>query len=123
VYYDLLEKSNEEALTHIALIRIEQLYPFPAKLLASILLTYPNLKELIWCQEEPRNQGAWDSTKHRFRLYEDQYRVMCVSRPAAAAPAVGSHKVHHKQQTDLVLEALGLYVNKLNPDIVKEKQQ
>ena len=123
VYYDLLQKSNKDQLTQIALIRIEQLYPFPNKLLASILLTYPNLKELIWCQEEPRNQGAWDSTKHRFRLYEDQYRVMCVSRPAAAAPAVGSHKVHDKQQMDLVLEALGLVVNKLNPDIVKENKK
>ncbi len=122
VYYDLLKKSNEDELSNIALIRIEQLYPFPAKLLKSILLTYPNLKELIWCQEEPRNQGAWDSTKHRFRLYEDQYRVMCVSRPAAAAPAVGSHKVHDKQQMDLVLEALGLIVNMQNPDIIKEKK-
>ncbi len=122
VYYDLLETTNSEQLSHVALIRIEQLYPFPSKLLEQILLTYPKLKELIWCQEEPRNQGAWDSTKHRFRLYEDRYRVMCVSRPAAAAPAVGSHKVHHKQQTDLVLEALGLYVNKLNPDILKEKK-
>jgi 2-oxoglutarate dehydrogenase E1 component len=103
------------------LIRIEQLYPFPSKLLESILMTYSNLKDLVWCQEEPRNQGAWDSTKHRFRLYENRFKVMCVSRPAAAAPAVGSHKVHDKQQADLVFEALDLLVNKLNPDNLKEK--
>jgi len=90
------------------LIRIEQLYPFPDKLLATILKTYPALKELVWCQEEPRNQGAWDSTKHRFRKFEDQYEVTCVSRPSAAAPAVGSHKIHILQQNNLVLDALDL---------------
>jgi len=108
VYYDLLAKSNEENISDIALIRIEQLYPFPDKLLATILKTYSNLKELVWCQEEPRNQGAWDSTKHRFRIFEDQYEVTCVSRPSAAAPAVGSHKVHVLQQAALVNKALKL---------------
>ncbi len=109
VYYDLLKKAKEENLSNIALIRIEQLYPFPEDLLKKILKSYSNLKELIWCQEEPRNQGAWDSTKHRFRRYEDRYKVRCVSRPSAAAPAVGSHKVHLQQQTELVLKALKLY--------------
>jgi len=108
VYYDLLAKSNEENISDIALIRIEQLYPFPDKLLETILKTYHSLKELVWCQEEPRNQGAWDSIKHRFRIFEDRYEVTCVSRPSAAAPAVGSHKVHVLQQNNLVLEALSL---------------
>ncbi len=108
VYYDLLAKSNEENITDTALIRIEQLYPFPDKLLKSILNTYPALSELVWCQEEPRNQGAWDSIKHRYRKFEDQYEVTCVSRPSAAAPAVGSHKVHVLQQAALVNEALKL---------------
>lgn len=111
VYYDLLEKATTEKITDIALIRIEQLYPFPEELLGEILKTYPKLQELVWCQEEPRNQGAWDSTKHRFRHYEDQYEVTCVSRPSAAAPAVGSHKVHIQQQTELVLKALKLQIN------------
>ena len=110
VYYDLLDKANTESITDIALIRIEQLYPFPEDLLEKLLKTYSNLKSLVWCQEEPRNQGAWDSTKHRFRKYEDRYFVHCVSRPAAAAPAVGSHKVHLQQQNELVEKAL-----KLNP--------
>ena len=106
VYYDLLDKSTTEKIENIALVRIEQLYPFPEELLKTILDTYPNLKELVWCQEEPRNQGAWDSTKHRFRHYEDKYEVTCVSRPSAAAPAVGSHNVHDQQQKALVLKAL-----------------
>ena len=106
VYYDLLAKSNEENIKSVSLIRIEQLYPFPDKLLEKILQSYPNLKELIWCQEEPRNQGAWDSAKHRFRKFEDQYTVTCVSRPSSAAPAVGSHKVHLQQQANLVNKAL-----------------
>lgn len=108
VYYDLLAKSNEMAIKNIALIRIEQLYPFPQELLEQILISHLNAKHLVWCQEEPRNQGAWDSIKHRFRRFEDKYTVNCVSRPAAAAPAVGSHKVHVEQQTQLVQEALQL---------------
>ncbi len=108
VYYDLLSQSEEDLVEAVALIRVEQLYPFPEDLLEMILKTYPKLKELVWCQEEPRNQGAWDSIKHRFRHYEDRYRVTCVSRPSSAAPAVGSHKVHHQQQNDLVYKALGL---------------
>lgn len=108
VYYDLLDKANTENINDIALIRIEQLYPFPEDLLEKLLKTYSNLKSLVWCQEEPRNQGAWDSAKHRFRKYEDRYFVHCISRPAAAAPAVGSHKVHLQQQNELVEKALKL---------------
>ena len=109
VYYDLLAKSSEQNIHDIALVRIEQLYPFPDKLLGKILDSYPNAKELVWCQEEPRNQGAWDSTKHRFRKFEDRYKeVLCVSRPSSAAPAVGLHKVHLQQQLTLVNTALKL---------------
>ncbi len=108
VYYDLLSRSEEEQVKNIPLIRLEQLYPHPEKLLKIILESYPNLKELVWCQEEPRNQGAWDSAKHRFRKFEDQYEVTCVSRPSSAAPAVGSHKVHLQQQNELVQQALKL---------------
>jgi len=116
VYYDLLDKATTEKIDNIALIRIEQLYPFPEELLEKVLATYPNLQRLVWCQEEPRNQGAWDSTKHRFRKYEDRYEVTCVSRSSAAAPAVGSHKVHIQQQTKLVLKALNIY-QELNTEI------
>lgn len=108
VYYDLIEKATTDDINDVAIIRIEQLYPFPEELLEVLLKTYSNLKTLVWCQEEPRNQGAWDSTKHRFRKYEDHYFVRCVSRPGSAAPAVGSHKVHVQQQNDLVNKALKL---------------
>ena len=59
VYYDLLETRRRENIRHVAIVRIEQLYPFPSEDLAKELAVYPNLKELIWCQEEPKNQGAW----------------------------------------------------------------
>ncbi len=108
VYYDLLARSEEEKVKNIPLIRLEQLYPHPEKMLKKVLESYPDLKQLVWCQEEPRNQGAWDSAKHRFRKFEDKYEVSCVSRPSAAAPAVGSHKVHLQQQNELVQQALKL---------------
>ncbi|HIP81889.1 MAG TPA: 2-oxoglutarate dehydrogenase E1 component [Leucothrix mucor] len=108
VYYDLLQARDDKDSdhSHIALIRIEQLYPFQEELLEKILATYSNLKELVWCQEEARNQGAWDSIKHRFRHYEDKYNVVCMSRPSAAAPAVGSLVIHKKQQAALIAEAM-----------------
>jgi len=62
---------------------------------------------VVWCQEEPRNQGAWDSTKHRFSDFKE-YKLSVVSRPSAAAPAVGLHKVHVMQQEKLVRQALNL---------------
>jgi len=104
VYYDLLAKAEKEGYDETPLIRLEQLYPFPDVLLGKILESYPNLKEVVWCQEEPRNQGAWDSTKHRFRKFE-QYELSCVSRPSAAAPAVGLHRVHLLQQETLLEQA------------------
>lgn len=108
IYYELLDARRHAELDHIALVRIEQLYPFPDILLDKLLATYPALKELVWCQEEPRNQGAWDSTKHRYRHYEDRYKVSCVSRPSMAAPAVGSMKVHLRQQAAVISAALEL---------------
>lgn len=109
VYYDIRTKADEvENLTPI--VRLEQLYPYPAKELGKILKSYPDLKEVVWCQEEPRNQGAWDSTKHRFSKFKE-YKLSVVSRPSAAAPAVGLHKVHLQQQTTLVQQALNLEAN------------
>ena len=106
VYYDLLEKWQAEQLHHIAIVRIEQLYPFPKIQMAEILHQYTHMQELIWCQEEPLNQGAWDSIKHRFRAWEDSHTVLCVSRPSSAAAAVGSFKMHQREQAALVNEAL-----------------
>ncbi len=107
VYFDLLEERRKNHLENVAIVRIEQIYPFPAEELLEVMETYPNVKDVIWCQEEPVNQGSWNGIKHRFEPYQ-RADVRCVSRPAMAAPAVGSLYVHQKQQRRLVAEALGL---------------
>ena len=110
VFYDLDKKREENKIDDIALIRIEQLYPFPYDDLEEILIKYENVNEFVWCQEEPLNQGAWFSHRHRIQRVIDRMdpkkEVSLVSRPAAAAPAVGLMKLHLQQQEDLVKEAL-----------------
>ncbi|MFK5985677.1 MAG: 2-oxoglutarate dehydrogenase E1 component [Pseudomonadota bacterium] len=107
VYYDLLEKRRELGITEVAIIRLEQLYPFPKKDLDKILRKYHQVKDFIWCQEEPQNQGAWYSSQHHFNAsLNDQQTLRYVGRPHSAAPAVGLFKLHVKQQTQLVADAL-----------------
>ena len=110
VFYELIEKRNKEKRYDIAIIRIEQLYPFPYDDLEEILLRYQNVHEYIWCQEEPLNQGAWFSHRHRIQRVLDRLgnnnEVKLVSRPPAAAPAVGLMKLHLKQQKTLINEAI-----------------
>ena len=105
VYYDLIAMRQELDLKTVAIVRLEQLYPFPKQQLVDIFELYPQLEELIWCQEEARNQGAWDSIKHRFGAY-DYLRIACVSRSTAAAPAVGIYRVHQAEQQALIQRAL-----------------
>ncbi len=112
VYYDLLEKRRELGLDHIAIVRIEQLYPYPEQRLAEVMAQYPNIQELVWAQEEPKNQGAWLFIVPR--LYEDvlksgkQIRISYAGREASAAPACGSPYLHAKQQAQLVNDALAI---------------
>ena len=112
VYYDLLQKREENKIKDIALVRIEQLYSFPYDDLESILGIYDNANEYVWCQEEPANQGAWFSHRHRLQRVLDRFNsnheIKLISRPAAAAPAVGLMKLHLKQQNELVVNALML---------------
>jgi 2-oxoglutarate dehydrogenase E1 component len=108
VYYDLLATYQENDLKDIAIIRLEQIYPFPEYDLKDILKQYESIKEFVWCQEEPKNQGAWDNIKHRFNSYARFIDISCVTRPSAAAPAVGSFRVHHQQQVALIRKALKL---------------
>lgn len=110
VYYDLLAARQQADIQHIALIRIEQLYPFPKQVLDVILATYRNNRELVWCQEEARNQGAWDNIRHRFDAYT-ALSISCVSRPTAAAPAVGIFQIHQQEQHALIEKALQLTEN------------
>lgn len=109
VYYDLLAARRAKKLTNVAIIRIEQLYPFPRTELLALLATYKNAKELVWCQEEPRNQGAWYQSNHNFEACLAKGQTLSYAgRVPAAAPAVGSHKVHVQEQEQLVNEALGI---------------
>ena len=115
VYYDLLEARRGRGLTNVAIVRIEQLYPFPKEQFAAAIAAYPDTHELIWCQEEALNQGAWDQIKHRFHsLIQDGKQIYYVGRPASAAPAVGHRQVHVEQQERLIDEAL---TGRINPNM------
>jgi 2-oxoglutarate dehydrogenase E1 component len=107
VYYDLLQKRRDDSLNSVAIVRVEQLYPFPTDELKRVLGQFPYVKQIVWCQEEPQNQGAWFSLQHHIQdcLKEDQGLVY-VGRDFAAAPSVGSAGLHAKQQADLVSQAL-----------------
>ena len=109
VYYDLLEARRAQKLDHVAILRIEQLYPFPAREYAAAVARYPAAREIIWCQEEPQNQGAWYQIRHRLQesLAPGQ-ELFYSGRPAAAAPAPGVFQLHVLQQQNLVNAALGV---------------
>ena len=107
VYYDLLDARRKDNLKHIAIARLEQIYPFPDKLLKAELAKYPQLKDFIWCQEEPKNQGAWYQSKHHFSdNVPKQINITYAGRDASAAPAVGNFHVHIEQQKAVVQSAL-----------------
>jgi 2-oxoglutarate dehydrogenase E1 component len=108
VYYDLLEARRERGLDNVAIVRIEQLYPFPEARYLEELGRYPQVKTIIWCQDEPRNQGAWYQIQHHLNApLGNKQSVQYAGRPASASPAVGYHSVHVEQQQALVNEALG----------------
>jgi 2-oxoglutarate dehydrogenase E1 component len=109
VFYDLQERRREHEPDHIALVRIEQLYPFPWRLLRAELARYPNVTEYVWCQEEPKNQGAWYATRHKLEeLIGAENKLIYTGRVALSAPAVGYASLHVQQQEQLVAQALGL---------------
>ncbi|AWT48302.1 2-oxoglutarate dehydrogenase E1 component [Psychrobacter sp. YP14] len=124
VYYDLLEQRRELGLDHVAIVRIEQLYPLPQQRMVEEVQKYANLEEIVWCQEEPLNQGAWYYlAPHMFRIFgpqaDNQPRVTKarvvdpVARPASAAPATGLPSIHVRQQRELVAGGLGVSVDQL----------
>ena len=111
VYYDLLEKRRAEENENVAIVRIEQLYPFPEEDLAEALAPYPNLKKVVWCQEEPMNQGAWYCSQHHMRRVIGEHSVSNLyldyaGREASAAPAGGYPSVHAEEQAKLLQDAL-----------------
>ena len=114
VYFDLLEARRTRGLHNVAIVRLEQIYPFPYGDLDAAMTPFSACKEVIWCQEEAQNQGAWDLVKHRLsELVHSAKRIFFVGRPASAAPAVGYLAVHIKQQERLINEALSGHINPL----------
>lgn len=107
VYYDLLSERQTRQLSHIALVRVEQLYPFPRDQIKAQLEAYAHVKEIIWCQEEPRNQGAWFTLRHRLESCLNEGQTLhYIGRASSASPAAGYKKLHVKQQEELVNNAL-----------------
>ena len=109
VYYDIIERREKEGADNVAVVRVEQLYPFPVEELANVLSRYRNAETVIWCQEEPRNQGAWYQIRHRLvEPLRSRHTLHYVGRAGAAAPAAGIPAMHAQQQNQLVEKALGL---------------
>ena len=110
VYYHLLEERQERGIDDIALIRLEQLYPFPDDELEDILRPYSNIEDIIWCQEEPMNQGAWYSSQHHMRHViqhlNPELHLSFVGRESSAAPASGYMSVHLEEQKQFINQAL-----------------
>lgn len=107
VYYDLLEKRRKLKLNTTAIIRIEQLYPFPIDELTAALASYKHVENIVWCQEEPMNQGAWFASQHHFiECLSKGQKLSFAGRPASASPAVGYHSVHEHEQEELIKQAL-----------------
>jgi multifunctional 2-oxoglutarate metabolism enzyme len=126
VYYDLLNKREESGRNDVAIIRLEQLYPFPLQRLTDILRRYPESAELYWVQEEPENMGAWYFVEEQMQSVINpggnggpiKRQLRYVGRPLAASPAAGAHKVHHDQQEGLVEEAFSA-----TPGIVRKARR
>jgi len=112
VYYDLLQERRSHKIDDIAIVRLEQYYPFPDKTLSRVLAPYNNA-DVVWCQEEPENMGAWNFVDRRIeavlgRLDGKARRPSYVGRPAAASPATGLAKTHMAEQSRLVSTVLGI---------------
>lgn len=103
VYYDLMNSRKERGQADTAIIRVEQLYPFPHKAFATELKKFPNFNELVWVQDEPQNQGPWFQIQHNiFENLEDGQKLAYAGRPASASPAVGYYDKHYAQQKALL---------------------
>ncbi len=112
VYYDLLAERREREQDNVAIIRLEQLYPFPEEQLLEVLAPYTNIKDMVWCQEEPMNMGAWYSSQHHMRrvlqIQHPDLHLNYAGRDAAASPAAGYMALHIEQQQKLINDALTL---------------
>jgi 2-oxoglutarate dehydrogenase E1 component len=108
VYYDLMKKREEKGADDVAIVRVEQLYPFPHKAFSTEVKKYPNVTELVWTQDEPQNQGAWFFVQHYIHEnMADGQKLGYSGRAASASPAVGYSHLHQEQQKALVDGAFG----------------
>jgi 2-oxoglutarate dehydrogenase E1 component len=109
IYYELLEARRVNRIHDIAILRIEQVYPFPGQQLEALLAQYTDTDNLVWCQEEPKNQGAWDFCKVRIPVLIDQrWQLAYAGRQPSSAPAVGSAKLHAQEQQQIIHTALDI---------------
>ncbi len=107
VYFDLLKARRDAKLQTVAIVRLEQLYPFPSEEYEAIIRKYDNAREIVWCQEEPQNQGAWYQIRHRLQTpLGPKDELLYAGRAGAAAPATGIAALHEQQQKNLVTAAL-----------------
>ncbi len=109
VFYELLTRRQDEQMNNVAILRLEQLYPFPAEQLMNELVKFPKAKDIVWCQEEPINQGAWYTSRHNFMesIVKNQ-TLHVVARDLYAAPAEGSIRLHNVNQNQVIETALGI---------------
>jgi 2-oxoglutarate dehydrogenase E1 component len=113
VYYDLLEEAQKQGITDVALVRVEQLYPFPRPELSAELKRFAAAGEVVWCQEEPQNQGAWYQIRHHLQAcLAGKQTLHYAGRPRSPSPAVGHFADHVREQNALVADAL------LNPVVI-----
>ena len=109
VFYELLTRRQDDQLNNVAILRVEQLYPFPHEALALEIKKFTNAKDIIWCQEEPINQGAWYTSRHNFmRNLTKGQTLHVVARDLYAAPAEGSVRLHNINQSHIIEKALGI---------------
>ncbi len=107
VYYELLQERRKQELNNIAIVRVEQLYPFPHAEMDTIMQRYQHVKDFVWCQEEPQNQGAWYCSQHHFvDAIPAGAKLTYAGRKASASPACGYMSVHNKEQQALIADAL-----------------
>jgi 2-oxoglutarate dehydrogenase E1 component len=110
VYYDLIDAREQHEIDNIAIIRLEQLYPYPHDEIEEILKRYPHVEQRVWVQEEPRNQGAWWYIRAHMdvNLSHKDNRIEYAGRPASASPAVGYLQIHRQQLQAFLNDALQL---------------
>jgi 2-oxoglutarate dehydrogenase E1 component len=121
VYYDLLDARKQSGDLTVAIVRLEQFYPFPQRALQEVLAKYASATQFVWAQEEPHNMGGWTFVRERLEsLLSGGAELRYVGRAASASPATGSYSIHQKEQAQLVAEALSIGIDKAEDAITTE---